>query len=239
MTREAGSDDEAVLVSDLQRLADILHGAHQTSLTAQRLVDLSQQVVPSSDAVSLTYVRANQRPHTLAGTDPISFDIDALQYDLGEGPCLEAITESDLTHSPNLAADEQWPKFGPRAAEAGVSSAFAVRLVLDAGARGALNFFARRVEAFTDLDLAVGTLLATHVTHALRTEQLVTKLAQLEVALESNRRVGTAMGILMARKHWTAEQAFAALRVASQHLNRKLRDIADEVAYTGELPDHP
>jgi AmiR/NasT family two-component response regulator len=47
------------------------------------------------------------------------------------------------------------------------------------------------------------------------------------------------MGILMANKRQTQEQAFTDLRIASQHLHRKLRDIAAEVIYTGALPDQP
>jgi AmiR/NasT family two-component response regulator len=58
-------------------------------------------------------------------------------------------------------------------------------------------------------------------------------------AVESNREIGVAMGILMANKRQTQEQAFTDLRIASQHLHRKLRDIAAEVIYTGALPDQP
>jgi hypothetical protein len=32
------------------------------------------------------------------------------------------------------------------------------------------------------------------------------------------------------------EQAFATLRIASQHTNRKLRDVADDVLLTGAAP---
>ena len=55
--------------------------------------------------------------------------------------------------------------------------------------------------------------------------------------MESNRQIGMAVGILMARKLWTSDQAFAQLQTASQHLNRKLADIAAEVTTTGALPD--
>lgn len=40
----------------------------------------------------------------------------------------------------------------------------------------------------------------------------------------------------MARHLVTYEQAFAQLADASQHLDRKVRDIATDVAMTGELP---
>ncbi|HEU5271136.1 MAG TPA: ANTAR domain-containing protein, partial [Jatrophihabitans sp.] len=61
----------------------------------------------------------------------------------------------------------------------------------------------------------------------------------LERALASSRQIGAAMGILMARLRFTEEQAFDALRTASQHSHRKLRDVAEEVLLTGELPKAP
>jgi AmiR/NasT family two-component response regulator len=48
-----------------------------------------------------------------------------------------------------------------------------------------------------------------------------------------------AIGVLMGRGNLTRGEAFTLLRSASQHLNRKLRDIAAEVVDTGELPAEP
>jgi hypothetical protein len=48
-----------------------------------------------------------------------------------------------------------------------------------------------------------------------------------------------AVGVLMARYKITEDEAFAMLRVASQALHRKLRDVAAEVTQTGTLPDLP
>ncbi|HEY0165540.1 MAG TPA: ATP-binding protein [Jatrophihabitans sp.] len=62
------------------------------------------------------------------------------------------------------------------------------------------------------------------------------KVANLERALFSNRQIGAAIGILMARLKLTDEQAFDLLRTTSQSRHRKLRDIAEEVTMTGELP---
>jgi hypothetical protein len=61
-------------------------------------------------------------------------------------------------------------------------------------------------------------------------------IAHLEVALITARRVGAAMGILMARRQLSDVQAFHALREASQGTHTKLRDIAERVIETGELP---
>jgi signal transduction histidine kinase/DNA-binding response OmpR family regulator/PAS domain-containing protein len=62
------------------------------------------------------------------------------------------------------------------------------------------------------------------------------KAANLERALASNRHIGAAMGVLMASLKLTDEQAFDLLRKTSQNRHRKLRDIAEEVILTGEIP---
>jgi DNA-binding response OmpR family regulator len=62
------------------------------------------------------------------------------------------------------------------------------------------------------------------------------RAANLEEALATNRRIGTAVGILMAARKIHSDRAFELLSTTSQALHRKLRDIADEVVSTGALP---
>jgi AmiR/NasT family two-component response regulator len=57
----------------------------------------------------------------------------------------------------------------------------------------------------------------------------------LERALSSSREIGVAVGVLMTRHQLSREQAFDALRIASQNTNRKLSEIAIEVGDTGIL----
>ena len=51
--------------------------------------------------------------------------------------------------------------------------------------------------------------------------------------------IGQAQGILMERERITADQAFDLLRRSSQHLNVKLRDVAQELVDTGAVPGGP
>lgn len=55
----------------------------------------------------------------------------------------------------------------------------------------------------------------------------------------TNRKIGMAMGILMARQVLSEDQAFALLRQTSQYLNVKLRALAAVIVETGELPERP
>lgn len=62
------------------------------------------------------------------------------------------------------------------------------------------------------------------------------KADNLQRALDSNRQIGIALGLLMARDKMTESQAFDRLREVSQHQNRKLRDVADDIVFTGSIP---
>jgi hypothetical protein len=85
----------------------------------------------------------------------------------------------------------------------------------------------------TDVDRLLVSRLTTHAVgliHRMRTSAaLRTKVANLEIALTSNREIGISIGIVAATREITPEQAFEFLRDTSQHANRKLRDIAAEI----------
>ena len=57
----------------------------------------------------------------------------------------------------------------------------------------------------------------------------------LQAALESNRRIGMAIGILMATRRLTEDAAFDCLRQVSNVRNVKLRLLAEEVIHLGAL----
>lgn len=66
--------------------------------------------------------------------------------------------------------------------------------------------------------------------------ELEAKVANLEVALASNRRIGAAVGVILATSDVDYDQAFAILRKMSQDSNRPLREIAETVVYLRRLP---
>ena len=66
--------------------------------------------------------------------------------------------------------------------------------------------------------------------------ELRTKIANLEAALETNRRIAQAIGIIMASKKVTEEEALNTLRGLSQRSHQKLRSLAEVVVLTGEIP---
>jgi signal transduction histidine kinase/DNA-binding response OmpR family regulator len=63
-----------------------------------------------------------------------------------------------------------------------------------------------------------------------------TTVGQLRQALQTNRTIGTAVGIVMTQYELDPQRAFQVLVRTSQQSNRKLNDVAAEVVRTGSLP---
>jgi hypothetical protein len=222
---------------DLARM--MIEGHPTGQLAIERVLQFAAQAVPGSEYAAITRVSGQSRPSTIAATAELPVRVDTLQFETGEGPCLQALDLSDIAHTDDLSEDRQWPQFAARAvSETGIRSMLSFRLFLSQKERAALNFYAHSPRAFDSLSLSIGAIFSAYASLTLINELNRDESMQLHRALESNREIGMAMGILMARELHTAEQAFGRLRAASQHLHRKLHDIATEVIHTGELPHH-
>lgn len=205
----------------------------------QQVVDAAVRVVPGADLVSVTLRSRDGKFHTPVETDPIAIELDQLQYDLLEGPCLDVADPAGpaVASAPDLAVAASWPRFGPKAAQRGMGAVLSTALLPDAQAprlSGALNIYSRQRRGLDQTDQAVALLLATHASLALAHTEAVDASAlqaeQLRRAINSRDVIGQAKGILMARRGLKADEAFDLLRQSSQHLNVKLVELAETIA---------
>lgn len=213
--------------------------------TLQRIVDLSVSTVEPCDGAAISFVEGDEVV-TPVWTEPTVLHIDKLQYETGEGPCLDAIAKKSIVYAEDLPADPRWPRLAPLAVETGIHSVMSLKLGTD-DTLGSLNLYARTPGAYGEIELTRGNIFATHAALALEAKSTLdrtvraleeerTKLQKLQSALGSRDIIGQAKGVLMHRDRITADQAFRELRLASQTLNIKLRDIAQRVVDTGEIP---
>lgn len=225
---------------ELVRVSEALTRETAVDLTPQRLVDLAADLVPNAITSAITWTRSGARPHTLAASDALALAVDTIQYETAQGPCLDALEADGLILADDLTSGSRWPEFARRCvAETPVRSVLGLTLKLGSEDRAAMNFYADAPGRFGDIDLGVASIFAPFVSLAVQSEMGHRRAENLEVALRSSRQIGTAMGILMARRLITADEALELLRHASQELNRKLRDVAAEVEMTGTLPPLP
>ena len=197
-------------------------------------VALAVENVPGCDGASISLVHGRRRIDTPACSDESSLRADQLQYELGEGPCLDAIHETDLVHSPRLSEEKRWPTWGIRVeAETAFRSIFAFRLFTHDNIVGAINMYSRSPGAFDAEDRDDGLALAAHIAVAVAAAQ---EVHHSRVGLESRTVIGQATGMLMERYGMEADRAFAVLNRYSQDRNVKLRAVAEEVVSTRQLP---
>jgi transcriptional regulator with GAF, ATPase, and Fis domain len=202
--------------------------------TMQSAVDLAVVNVTGCEAAGISIVRRGRDIYTPASTDPMVAAGDRLQYETGEGPCLDAIWDEETVYSPSLAYDRRWPLWGPRvAAETGAQSVLAFQLFTDHQSLGALNLYSRKRDAFDDADREDGQALAAHIAIAVAAVQ---EIGSLTAALDSRSIIGQATGILMERYGLDQPRAFAVLARVSAAEERKVRDIAVELVETRALP---
>lgn len=227
--RETASDSAAAHRVDgaawLARASSELLDEPEEDPTIERIVEKAAQVIPGCDFCGCS-IRRGKHAETPASTNPLADQVDQLQYELGEGPCLDAIWVDDLYVIDDVRTDGRWPRWARATEELGVRSILSVRLATTSDTLGSLNMYGRRPDAFgpneIDLAQAYGALAASALGAA-------RKVTQLQRALETRHRIGIAQGILMVQYTMTEHAAFELLRRYSQEHNVKLRDVAREV----------
>src|SRR3954468_2086269 len=126
--------------------SELMLGEEEATLEA--VAQRALEVVPGCAAAGISLRQRRGRVETVASTGPRVDECDQLQYDLDEGPCLDAITD-DLTYLSNdLANDTRWPRWGPEVARRGMGSIVSVRLTGDSGSLGAINLYGAGSGAF-------------------------------------------------------------------------------------------
>jgi hypothetical protein len=180
---------------------------------------------------------------TVATADPLGRLLDEQQYDIDEGPCLEAIRTRVIVSVGDLAIDTRWDGYPARALAHGIASVYSSPLLVGEQCLGALNVYARtpvRVHCPGRGDHRRALALTTAgFAGALRGSQDLTLADHLLTALNSRQVIDHAIGIIIGQQHCTPEQAFAALRTISQTRNVRLRDVAGELVRGAVRPQPP
>lgn len=227
--------DEVIRVAEMfGAVARSLASNESAEPTLDKVVRLAVATVSGCQYAGITKIIGNEISSPASSSD-IPRLVDAIQAEVGEGPCLDAIREHEVFQTGDLAAETRWPRFAARAhAETGITSVLSLRLFVERDTMGALNLYSTERDAFDDTDVTLGSVFASHAAVAMSSAQ---REENLERKAETRDLIGRAKGILMAHRKVTDDEAFELLVVASQHANEKLRDIAAEVVRRGELSD--
>jgi GAF domain-containing protein len=222
MTGRAATVEGGDVVAMLERFEDVTG-------FLDSLVQWAVEQTPGAEACGLTLEQAG-RGWTVTYSGELAARGDERQYELDDGPCLAAMRSGQVVAVEDMASDKRWGAYPQRAFDAGVRSTLSFPLAPGTLGRGALNLYASRPSAFTDADRATGQMCAGQASGAL---SIAWRMAERERAVDdlthgmiTRQEIGQAVGLLMAQRRCTADEAFELLKGASQRSNEKLRDIA-------------
>jgi GAF domain-containing protein len=201
--------------------------AHAAALLETRWVALSRPF----DGNELGFV---------AVSDDVARAAGRIEQRLQEGPGWEAHRRRRPAGADDLAAGSSWPEYADLVTGATpVRSVLALPLLCGRELLGALLAYAEWPGHFTGDRGHRADLLGAHAGSALGGVAARVKAANLEVALRTNREIGTAVGIVMDRLRLTDDQSFDYLRELSQRRHLKLNELAERIVVTGEIPSVP
>jgi GAF domain-containing protein len=222
-----------------ERLATIareLVGEPDMQATLQRVVEAAAHNLDGEVWASVSMVQRHREVQTPAVTDDRAGRADRLQYEMEQGPCLDAIWERETFGIDDMTTDERYPRWARAVAEqTGIRSSLSLQLFTDAEQEslGALNLYSPEPGAFDEETRGEALAFAAQAAVALRSAQTE---EHLRSAMATRTLIGQAQGILMERLKITPDQAFAVLSRMSQQSNVKLRELARRLVETGEMP---
>lgn len=227
--------DLAGLAISLAGMARDLLAQESVQDTLDRICVHAVELVDGCEDAGILLLHDGKQVETAAATSDRVVRSDEAQGRLGEGPCFDALDNREaINRIANMeAAVERWPRYAVEARELGFGSMIGFLLYTDEHHLGALNIYCREPNSFTEHSELVGWLLASHAAVALSAARTA---AQLNTAIATRQAIGEALGIIMERYKLVEDDAFQLLRKVSQDRNIKVRELADTVVHSGDLP---
>ena len=208
--------------------------------TLHEIVTSAVDTVPGVDAGSIS-ITEHGRIETRHPTSETIRKLDETQSELHEGPCIEAIDDppaSGIIVAEDFAGDDAdlWPRFAPRAVDAGYRALLSTQLSSNGGPRAALNLYSHTPSPFDEHSRTMAGLFGVQASLLLYGAEQATHLQR---AVDSRDLIGQAKGILMERFTLGDEAAFQMLVRTSQDTNMKLTAVAEWLTHEKTHPARP
>lgn len=232
-----------VSVGDVHRA---LHELGKLRFGEMRVQDAMAEIVRTTHAIfdvdgaGLMLADDEQHLRNVSVSDERFAQLEALQVEHGEGPCLSAFADKELVCVEDLSADERWPSFSRAAVDAGVQAVLASPIPFNQQPVGVVAVLSQTkhpwspegelaLMAFTDL----AALLIASMMHGEQQSELA---QQLQGALDSRAIIEQAKGVLVAQHGIDPRVAYEQLRAQARNERRKLAVIAADVVAQAATP---
>jgi GAF domain-containing protein len=199
----------------------------------EAIAGIARRMVPDCDAAGVAVI-AKGRVWSVATSDGVALEIDLVQYDTGEGPCLQAIRDRHVVRVDLLDAAEDYPHFAPGALDAGINSVLSVPARWEGTIVGTLNMYSKATNGFRDDGaIRIAQELASYAAESIVTSPLyaysVQVVEDLVESLATDEVVGRAITIICETAGCDESQAMADLRESARLRDESLRLAAEWV----------
>ncbi|AHD22912.1 hypothetical protein Y013_20905 [Rhodococcus pyridinivorans SB3094] len=215
------------------RMAGVLLSEQTVATVLELITSLAKDTLPDTDGSGITLVDDESNRSTSAATGKMVERLDALQYELGDGPCLAAIRDGVPVRVDDFREEQRWPEWPRWAAEMGMSSSLSVPLQYAGEIMGALKVYSTRPRVYTaDSEDILGrfaeqaAILLANMHTLTEAEALNERLLR---ALRDRDLIATAKGIVMLRENIDADRAVQRLLELSTQRRITVREVAAEI----------
>lgn len=222
------SDD---LVNTLEQLADVLHTERTLGVTLARIAEATTVSVPGCDAATIA-ISIGGRPATAAMTGTVALELDLVQYDHDDGPCLTSFRTASALRLDLYEQREAFPHVAIAARRVGIRGVLSVPAIWGTETIATLNLYSRR-GPFDESAETVAMVLAAQVVIAVsRSPEFVAARAVVEEAqrkTDDRSEIALATGMLISSQDCTREQAEGLLRQAATEDEQTIVQIARRI----------
>lgn len=216
------------------RILAQLVGSDAADLGTKRLCEVCADITGVTGA-GLMLMSGDVPRGSVCTTDAVAAVIEQLQYDLGEGPCVDAYNDDRPVLEPDLAAPAapRWLAFSGPALDAGVRAIFGFPLQVGAVRLGALNLYQDQPGSLSSEQHADALVMADIAAQALLVLQAEAAPGKVAAALEAGADfqygVHQAAGMVAAQLEVSVGQALIRLRAFAFGNDRSLTEVAADV----------
>jgi GAF domain-containing protein len=225
------TSSEDALTQALGKLAEVLQSQNSLASALANIAEAATESAPRCDAASIA-LSINGRPATATTTARVALELDLVQYDLHDGPCLTTFRTMHSLRIDLVEPFADFPHFAVAARKLGVTSVLSTPALWGGEMVATLNLYSR-TGPFDESAATVAAILATQVTMAVsRSPDFAAARDVVEEAQrEADDRAGIsiATGMLMANEECTAEQAAGLLRQAATEDEQTIVQIAQRI----------
>jgi GAF domain-containing protein len=229
-------------VEKLSRVTRLLKTQRTLPAKLEGVVAIVKRTLPNCDAAGVCLL-IDGEPTSIAVSDRLTLEVDLIQYETGEGPCLAAIADSHVIRIDVLERDSRFCRFAPGALDQEIRSVLSIPLAANGRTVGALNLYSREPEAFDAHSEELVKPMAEFAAEAISTSPLyaysLDAVDGLVETLESQALVGQAVGVISATEALSRAEALDRLRDLAMHSGASMETVARRVLDerpTGPLP---